>query len=110
VKSGIGTGLAPVVTVNNAIAPDGTQTADLVVFNRGTGVASDRSVLTQPVTLTSGTYSQSVWLKAATVGDVGKQLALRNVAAAGYLVVTLTDAWVRYERAESWAVNNWVNS
>lgn len=107
VKSATGTATAPVVTANAAISPDGTMDADLVVFDRGAGTGSDRSELKQTPSLSAGTYTQSVWLKAATPSDVGKQLALRNVAAATFSVVTLTADWVRYTRTEVWVANNW---
>ena len=106
-KGAIGTATAPVVTANAAISPDGTMDADLVVFDRGAGTGNDRSELKQTPSLSAGTYTQSVWLKAATPSDVGKQLALRNVAGTTYSVVTLTADWVRYTRTEVWAVNNW---
>jgi hypothetical protein len=103
VKAGNGTGLAPVVTANDAVAPDGTTTADLIVFDRGAGdTSNDRSSITQTATVVNATaYTASVFLKAGSAGDVGKQIALRHVANAGWLVVTLTADWVRYERAET---------
>ena len=107
-KTAAGTGLAPVVTPNAAIAPDGTTTADSIVFDRGAGNAiGDQSRLSQTPTLTSATYTQYVWLKAATAGDVGKQIALRNAAGVGYGVVTLTADWVRYTRTETGSSANW---
>ena len=101
--AGAGTGSAPVVTANDAIAPDGTMTADKVVFDRGAGnSSSDRSFLQRSVTLTaSATYTDSFWIKAATAGDVGKQLAYRSVAGAGYQTITLTDSWQRLALTEA---------
>lgn len=107
-KSSAGTGSAPVVTPNAAVAPDGTLTADSVLFNRGAGNAiGDQSLLSQTPTVVSGTYTQSVWLKAAAPADVGKQLAMRNVAGSSYLVVTLTADWVRYTRTETGSLSVW---
>ena len=102
-KAAGGTGSAPVVTANDAVAPDGTTTADLIVFDRGAGnTATDRSDLTQTITVVNATaYSGSVFLKAATAGDIGKQLAFRHVEATAYNVITLTADWVRYERAQT---------
>jgi hypothetical protein len=102
-KTQQGTGLNPVVTPNNAISPDGNQTADLVVFNRGAGNSSnDRSILSSTSTIVSGSqYNGSVWVKAATPSDIGKQIAFRHVAQATHLVITLTDNWVRYNKTES---------
>lgn len=102
VKVGTGTGSAPVVTPNAAVAPDGTLTADSIVFNRGAGNAvGDQSYVAQGPTVTNATYTQTIWLKAATPSDVGKQLGLRNVAGSSYLAVTLTADWVRYTRVET---------
>jgi len=107
-KVGLGTGSAPVVTANAATAPDGTTTADQIVFNRGAGNAvGDQSYIVQTPTLISATYTQYIWLKAATGGDVGKQLALRNAGGSGYGVVTLTADWVRYTRTETGSSGNW---
>lgn len=48
IKIGSGTGVAPVVTANAAIAPDNTLTAGRVVFNKGAGATtSDLSVVQQ---------------------------------------------------------------
>ncbi len=107
-KVSAGTGSAPVVTANAATAPDGTTTADQIVFNRGAGNAvGDQSYIVQTPTLISATYTQYIWLKAATAGEVGKQLALRGAAGSGYGVVTLTADWVRYTRTETGASGNW---
>ncbi len=108
VKTGTGTGSAPAVTTNAATAPDGTLTADSIVFNRGAGNAvGDQSSIAQAPTVSNATYTQTVWLKAATPADVGKQLGLRNVAAASFVTVTLTADWVRYTRTETGAIANW---
>jgi len=107
-KIAAGTGSAPVVTANAAVAPDGTTTADLIVFNRGAGnTLTDQSYVVQTPTLAAATYTQSIWLKAATGGDVGKQLGLRNAGGTGYGVVTLTADWVRYTRTETGSSANW---
>jgi hypothetical protein len=100
VRNGVGTGIAPVLTANSAIAPDGTMTATLGVFDRGAGTSSDRSVLAQTVSVTAGTYIQSMWLKAATPDDVGKQIAIRSVGGASYLIINLTATWERYTKTE----------
>lgn len=103
VKSTGGTGVVPVVTANDAVAPDGTTTADLIVFDRGAGnLVADRSVIAQTPTVVSGTvYTASFYIKAATGADVGKQIAIRGVGVSGYGVVTLTANWVRYTRTET---------
>ena len=53
IKDRNGTGIAPSVTANNATAPDGTLTADTIVFNAGAGTTTgDSSVIYQAITLT----------------------------------------------------------
>lgn len=101
-KIGLGTGSPPVVTANAAIAPDGTPTADLVAFNRGAGNAiGDRSTINSLPTVVNGlTYVASIYIKAATGADIGKQVAFRGVAGVGYQVITLTADWVRISSAE----------
>jgi hypothetical protein len=97
VKFGSGTGFAPVVTANAAISPDGTLNADLIVFNRGAGnTLSDQSRISQGPTVVNATaYNHSVYIKAATAGDVGKQIGFRGVAGSAYQIFTLTSSWVR---------------
>ena len=55
-KAAGGTGSVPVVTANDALAPDGTLTADKVVFNAGAGTTtSDQSLITSTsITVTPG--------------------------------------------------------
>lgn len=97
-----GTGVATTVTANAGVAPDGTTTADQIVFNRGAGnTIADRSYVFQSPTVATGvSYISSIYLKAATAGDVGKQLSLRGVAGGGYTLVTLTNAWQRVSSVE----------
>lgn len=98
-----GTGVTPTVTTNSTTSPDGTQNAETIVFNRGTGnTLSDLTALQQSITIpTTGAYILSVYAKASTAGDIGKQVFLR-LGGAGVLVpITLTQNWVRYSRAET---------
>jgi hypothetical protein len=98
-----GTGVNPAITTNAVISPDGTQNAERIVFNRGAGnTISDQSTLQQNVTIpTTGAYIFSVYAKASTAGDVGKQVFLRIGGAGALTAITLTANWVRYSRAES---------
>lgn len=97
-----GTGINPVVTANDAVAPNGTTTADKIVFDRGVGnTITDHSYIQQSVTVAVGsTYAASFWIKAATAGDIGKQLAYRSVASGSYTTVTLTASWQRLTLTE----------
>lgn len=95
-KSGVGTGLAPVVTANATTAPDGTMTADKIVFDRGAGNAvGDYSILIQSnISTIAGNYLGNVYVKAFAGADVGKEIAFRFVGGT-YKVVTLTADWDR---------------
>jgi hypothetical protein len=96
-----GTGLLPVITANAVVAPDGTTTADTVVFDRNAVSGSANfSQLQQSVNFpTSGTYTFGVYAKATTSGDVGKQFYIRtrNTLVSG----SLTSSWVRYTSTET---------
>lgn len=62
VKTGTGTGVAPVVTANAGVAPDGTITADRVQFNAGV-TAGNRSIIRQLVSATPGAVRHSFYVK-----------------------------------------------
>jgi len=88
-----GTGSAPVVTANQAIAPDGTMTADLAVFTLNGGTASgDNSSLTQSVTPPAPNIT-SLW--AMTSDGSTKVFSLLGVG--GTLqTITITGTWQRF--------------
>jgi hypothetical protein len=97
-----GTGLLPVITANAVVAPDGTTTADTVVFDRGSATSgtANFSQLEQVINFpTSGTYTFGVYAKATASGDVGKQFYIRtrNTLVSG----SLTSSWVRYTSTET---------
>lgn len=98
-----GTGVTPTVTTNSTTSPDGTQNAETIVFNRGAGnTISDLTAIQQSVTIpTTGAYILSVYAKASTSGDIGKQVFIRLGGAGVLLPITLTQNWVRYSRAET---------
>jgi hypothetical protein len=94
-----GTGSAPVITANVGIAPDGTETADQVVFNSGAGTTStDRSLISSSnVSVTaSATYTHSIFVK----GAAGTKLVMRGVNASSYASITLTGEWDRVTGSE----------
>ena len=99
-KNPSGTGLAPVVTPNSLISPDGTLNASKVVFNTGSGVsASDLSILEDTVTATSGiSINQSVYLKGQNGGET---ILIRGANGSSYTTLTLTKEWVRYNVTET---------
>jgi hypothetical protein len=101
-KSAKGDGVLPVVTANQTIAPDGTLTADKVDFVRGTASAGNASLISSNAnTVTAIPYFGTVYMKAATPADVGKQLNFRHVSAGAFLIVTLTAEWQRVGRVET---------
>lgn len=99
VKSAGGTGSLPAVTPNSATAPDGTLTADTIVFDTGAGTTtSDQSILSKAVTVTNATvYTDSFYLN----GTAGAKLLMRGVASSGYTQITLTGSWQRVTLAET---------
>jgi hypothetical protein len=98
-----GTGVLPTRTANSVISPSGVQNADTIVFNRGAGnTINDQCVISQPITIpTTGTYYFSVWMKATTSGDVGKQVLLRCGNSGTLTPFTLTANWTRFETTAS---------
>lgn len=97
-KIGSGTGTAPVVTANSAPSIFEGQNAQQVEFDRGVGnTSSDTSGLYLSQSYTSGVdYTGSIWVKAATATDVGKEIAMRP-GGGGFVVITLTNQWQKYE-------------
>ena len=97
-----GVGINPVVTADAATAPDGSTTADKVDFDLNGGTtSSDFSVLSQQFEIPStGNYTASIWIKAATAGDVGKEIAVRHVQRSPWGIFALTADWQRVDRTE----------
>lgn len=93
-KSGAGTGSAPVVTANAQTAPDGTTTADSVVFDQGAGITSlDQSVLSQaPDAVIGLDYSFSIWLKAPSPVTIRAQTTDGEL----FGLLSVTTNWLRY--------------
>jgi len=92
-----GTGTAPVVTANYASAPDGSTTADRVVFSRGGGTTiNDLSQLEQVmVTVANAQYSQGIWMR-STDGASTYQLAL-SYGGQNSVLCTITGTWQWFE-------------
>jgi hypothetical protein len=84
---------SPIITANNAIAPDGTMSTDS--FNVSDGSLSGRN---QVVVLGAGTYTFSCYLKRNASSVVGGIMRLRVIAdgSTNQQVFTLTNDWVRY--------------
>ena len=95
-----GTGILPIITINNVISPDGTLNADKIVFNLGGGTtASDQSLLYKSITIpTTTNYATSFWMK----GDSGgEEILIRSVNGSTYTSFTLTTEWKRYYTIEA---------
>lgn len=94
-KDNGGAGSIPVVTANNAISPDGTQDADLIVFNLNGGTASgDLSYVGQTATTTvSTTYTFTIYAK--TSDNSTKVMSLVNGNGV-FTLITITSSWQRF--------------
>lgn len=98
-KSGAGAASAPVITANQALAPDGTMTADLAVFTLNGGTASgDISGIQQTVS-SVGPSIQSLW--ARTSDGTTKVFSYVPPSGAVVSAVTITPTWQRISLADS---------
>jgi hypothetical protein len=94
-KSGGGAGgVAPVVTANQALAPDGTLTADKIVWTAA-GAGDQSTIAQDPAVTFPKRYTGSFYIKAFAAGDIGKTVLFRQVGGATYGTVVLTAAWQR---------------
>jgi hypothetical protein len=100
-KSSGGAGVAAVVTANTAIAPDGTLTADRVQLNAGGTTINDFSFVQQTVTGLANPHSaaRTVWMKSNTGSSF--QVAIREIGALTYSVVSVGNVWTRFELSNS---------
>jgi hypothetical protein len=94
-KTASGGGTVPSNTGNTLTAPDGVGSAQVWQFIAPT--TSDRSIISQTSTLTSGFYATSVFMKAGRPQDVGKIISIKESQGATYTLLTLTDQWQRPE-------------
>ena len=96
----LGTASVPVITANDTTAPNGTMTADKVVFDTGAGTSpSDRSVVLQDIfTQPIGIYTASIYAKVAS-GTA--KIIMRCAGGAAYTTLNLTTEWQRFEVAET---------
>jgi hypothetical protein len=92
-----GTGSNPVVTSNYSIAPNGTLTADRVVFDKGGGTSgTDYSIIRQFVSGTTQRVS-SIYMKSNT--NENYNIGVDDVGTVD--VVTVTPQWQRFEHSGS---------
>lgn len=85
----------PAVTANNVTAPDGSLTADTVVFVRGAGGGAFSDLFTSGTVTPATAYDIDVWLKAPAAGP---SIALHADSAtpASGATLNLTTDWDRY--------------
>lgn len=91
---------APVVTANYGIAPDGTTTADRVVFNLNGGTSAvDQSNLLQVISGTIGQRREShVWLKTIDGSEKNMRLDFSGVSSdiGDSSDITITGDWKKF--------------
>lgn len=97
VKFAQGTGVAPVVTANAGLAPDGTMTADRAQLSRAGAESADRSTLRQAVALPAASAGAlSVWLKSNT-GDSYDIVLINSSSLDATAVATVGADWARFD-------------
>ncbi|MES2909839.1 MAG: phage tail protein [Pseudomonadota bacterium] len=102
-KTGGGTGIAPVVTANAALAPDGTMTADRIVFDKGAGATStDQSRIQNAAiaTITGQPSAGFMWIQSGTASSYAMRLDFNgsNSVGASYpSLITVTPTWQRFD-------------
>lgn len=102
-KNSSGTGVAPIVTANQGLSPDGTFNADRLQFNCiDNSSAGNRSLIfPNSVSITSGlSYTFSFYLKANNPSQVGLQLLVLKVISAQITsseIITIPSEWTRFD-------------
>ena len=96
IKSTSGSGIAPIVTTNYAVSPDGTQNADRIQFDATTsGNGTDRSRIRTTLSLTdTSDYTFSFYAKSTDGTDQKIGVLFDNSQISTF---TITDEWQRFE-------------
>jgi len=96
IKSTSGSGIAPIVTTNYAVSPDGTQNADRIQFDATTsGSNADRSRIRTTLSLTdTSDYTFSFYAKSTDGTDQKIGVLFDNSQISTF---TITDEWQRFE-------------
>lgn len=95
-KTVSGAGVAPIVTANAATAPDGTTTADRVQFDAGGVLSTDRSILSQSVTLSAADHTQTFYLKSNS-GAGSQEVAIYADSNTRTSETITENSWTRVE-------------
>ena len=99
IKATSGSGIAPVVTSNYAISPDGTQNADRIQFDATTsGSNGDRSRIRTTLSLTDTSYYTFSFYAKSTDGTDQKIGVLFDNSQIE--TFTITDEWQRFEATQ----------
>jgi hypothetical protein len=99
-KYGAGTGVAPTLTSNYAISPDGTLNASRLQLDKGTGTgAGNMSILFDSLTVTSGlTTNKNIYLKSNTSEEYDLVLYGSSDASGTNLKkIRVTSEWQRFD-------------
>jgi hypothetical protein len=91
-KVQVGSALAPVVTANAGVAPNGTTTADRVVFNTVGTAIGDRSIIRQSITSVDAKIG-TIYMKSNT----GSNQTIGFHDGVFTNLVTLTNQWQRFQ-------------
>jgi hypothetical protein len=90
-----GTGIAPIVFANYTAAPDGTLTADRMIFNKGSGsTTSDYSLIAMPCSATVAGIAHTISFWAKTNDGSTVQARCSGSALGG--LFTITPNWQRF--------------
>lgn len=89
-----GSASIPVVTSNRAISPDGTLTADRIVFATNGLTSGDRSILRQSISTSAVDYNISIYLK--VFSGANQQIAF-HASGFAFSNITVTNQWIRYD-------------
>ena len=98
-KNGFGTGSAPVVTSNYGTAPDGSNTADRIQFNKGAGTtAGDQSTMAASsiTTVVGQPYTASVYMRTLDGSTKYVRLTFNGLTGSGDTLATVTGEWKRF--------------
>ena len=92
------------LTANQGVAPDGTLSADQIVFS---AISGSQAIIYQNFAATvSNSYTASFFIKALTANDIGKVVLFRHAGSSGMTALTLTSTWQRVSSTEIAAVTS----
>jgi hypothetical protein len=96
-KLGGGTGIAPVVTANYSTAPNGSNTADRVVMDMGSGTTGDNYSIIRNFGTSGSTGTNSIYIKSNTTDSY--TIGIDNVGTVE--TITVTPQWKRFSYSDT---------